>query len=114
MAALPYIAAMPASTAHYSWNDLFSQILRHRTLLIRANLVAILAAALSVPIPLLIPLLVDEVLLKKPGWLTTTMDKLFPADWHGPILYVLVITVLTMVLRLAWLFFPFGRPANLP
>ncbi len=105
MATLPYIAAMPASTAHYSWNDLFSQILRHRTLLIRANLVAILAAALSVPIPLLIPLLVDEVLLKKPGWLTTTMDKLFPADWHGPILYVLVITVLTIVLRLAWLFF---------
>lgn len=105
MATLPYIAAMPASTAHYSWNDLFTQIFRHRTLLIRANLVAILAAALSVPIPLLIPLLVDEVLLKKPGWLTTTMDKLFPADWHGPILYVLVITVLTIVLRLAWLFF---------
>ncbi|SKA91798.1 ATP-binding cassette, subfamily C [Thiothrix eikelboomii] len=89
----------------YTWNDLFRQTMRHRGLLIRANLIAILTAVLSVPIPLLIPLLVDEVLLKQPGVLTQFIDQLFPSSWHGPILYVLAVTVITICLRLAWLFF---------
>lgn len=89
----------------YTWNDLFRQTMQHRSLLIRANLIAILTALLSVPIPLLIPLLVDEVLLKKPGPMTAFIDQLFPTSWHGPILYVLAITVLTILLRLAWLLF---------
>lgn len=94
-----------ASTHAYTWNDLFRQTMRHRGLLIRANLIAILTAVLSVPIPLLIPLLVDEVLLKQPGVLTQFIDQLFPNSWQGPILYVLAVTVITIVLRLAWLFF---------
>lgn len=76
---------MPESLpALYTWNDLFRQTMRHRSLLVRANLIAILTAFLSVPIPLLIPLLVDEVLLKQPGPLTHAIDQIFPASWHGP------------------------------
>ncbi len=89
----------------YTWNELFRQTLRYRGLLIRANLIAILTAVLSVPIPLLIPLLVDEVLLKQPGALTNFLDKIFPTHWQGPILYVLAVTLITIFLRLAWLFF---------
>ncbi|MFZ1389640.1 MAG: ABC transporter ATP-binding protein [Thiolinea sp.] len=97
---------MPESQlVSYTWNDLFRQTMRHRSLLIRANLIAILTAILSVPIPLLIPLLVDEVLLKRPGALTQFIDQIFPASWHGPILYVMAVTVITILLRLAWLFF---------
>lgn len=97
---------MPTSQAPaYTWNDLFRQTMRHRSLLVRANLIAILTAFLSVPIPLLIPLLVDEVLLKQPGALTQAIDQIFPASWHGPILYVLIVTLVTIVLRLAWLLF---------
>ena len=51
----------------YQWRELFQHILRHRPTLIRANAVAILAAVIAVPIPLLVPLLVDEVLLHKPA-----------------------------------------------
>jgi ATP-binding cassette subfamily C protein len=87
----------------YQWRDLFRQVLLHRKELIRANGVAILAALISVPIPLLIPLLVDEVLLHKPAAMIALMDGLFPPTWHGPILYISGITLLTMVLRLLWL-----------
>ncbi|HPY41040.1 MAG TPA: ABC transporter ATP-binding protein, partial [Thiolinea sp.] len=89
----------------YTWNDLFRQTMRHRGLLVRANLIAILTAILSVPIPLLIPLLVDEVLLKKPGPLTQFIDQIFPSHWHGAILYVMFVTVITILLRLTWLLF---------
>lgn len=89
----------------YTWRDLFQQTMRHRGFLIRANLIAIITAFLSIPIPLLIPLLVDEVLLHKPGALTAFLNQLFPVAWHGPILYVASITVVTVLLRLAWLLF---------
>ncbi len=54
----------------------------------------------SVPIPLLIPLLVDEVLLNQPGVSVATMNSIFPTDWHGPILYILAVLFLTLFLRL--------------
>ena len=87
----------------YQWRELFQHILRHRPTLIRANAVAILAAVIAVPIPLLVPLLVDEVLLHKPAKMIDIMNSLFPADWHGPALYITVVTVITVVLRLLWL-----------
>jgi ATP-binding cassette subfamily C protein len=89
--------------AQYHWRDLFRQVLDHRKELVTANLVAILAALISVPIPLMIPLLVDEVLLHKPASMIVTMDALFPASWHGPVLYISAITLLTVFLRLIWL-----------
>jgi ATP-binding cassette subfamily C protein len=87
----------------YQWRDIFRQALSHRKALIRANSVALLAALISVPIPLLIPLLVDEVLLHKPASMIALMDSLFPSNWHGPVLYIGGITLFTMVLRLLWL-----------
>lgn len=78
-------------------------MLAHRKELVIANLVAIFAVLISVPIPLLIPLLVDEVLLDKPGWLVAWMNGLFPAEWHGAVLYISFITVLTVIMRLAGL-----------
>ncbi len=82
-----------------TWRDILQLALQHRPQLIKANIVAILAALVSVPIPLLMPLLVDEVLLDKPATLVTAMNSLFPADWHGPELYIGAILVLTIVLR---------------
>ncbi len=53
----------------------------------------------SIPIPLLFPLLVDEVLLKQPGKLVGWIGQLFPAAWSGPALYILFILVVTVMLR---------------
>jgi len=63
----------------------------------------LLAVAFSVPIPLLMPLLVDEVLLHKPGPLVSFTQSLFPAPWHGPVLYILFILLATLMLRLSML-----------
>jgi ATP-binding cassette subfamily C protein len=87
----------------YQWSDLFRQVLTHRKELLLANGIAILAVLVSVPIPLLIPLLVDEVLLHKPGWLVGLMNAWFPANWHGPVLYITFITIITIIMRLLWL-----------
>ena len=57
-------------TKAYTWESIFAISRQHKALLIKANLVAILATVVSVPVPLLMPLLVDEVLLDKPGKVT--------------------------------------------
>jgi ATP-binding cassette subfamily C protein len=89
----------------YSWNELIQMVLRHRRELVSANLIAILGAIAAVPVPLLIPLLVDEVLLHQPGKAVGLMNTLFPQSWQGPILYILAILVLTLVLRFLALIF---------
>ncbi len=83
----------------FSWDYILKITLSHKRELILANLVAILATIASVPLPLLMPLLVDEVLLEKPGLLINTLSPLFPAQWYGPVLYILLILLITIVLR---------------
>lgn len=89
----------------YSWSAIGRIVLGHRRELVLANLIAVLGALVAVPIPLLMPLLVDEVLLQQPATLVETMQGIFPAEWHGPVLYVLAVLLLTLLLRLAALVF---------
>ncbi len=84
----------------FNWHSLWRMALGHRRELIQAHIVALCATVMAVPVPLLMPLLVDEVLLEKPASLVTAMNELFPESWHGPVLYVLAILLLTLVLRL--------------
>ncbi len=83
----------------YTWHRIFNIALRHKREIILAHIIAIIATLLSVPIPLLMPLLVDEVLLNQPATLVHTINAIFPVAWHGPILIILVITLLSMLLR---------------
>ena len=46
-------------------------------------------------------LLVDEVLLEKPGSLVRGVEWIFPDGWHGPALTILSIMLLTILLRFA-------------
>lgn len=89
----------------YSWRELIGMVLSHRRELVAANLIAILGAVVSVPVPLLIPLLVDEVLLDQPGQAVAWMNRVFPDSWHGPVLYISAILLLTLLLRLLTLVF---------
>ncbi|BBL76863.1 ABC transporter ATP-binding protein [Methylomagnum ishizawai] len=82
------------------WAYIRGVVKEHRRGLIFANGVAIGAASAAVPVPLLMPLLVDEVLLGKPGPCVYWMDRLFPEEWHGPVLYITVLLVATLLLRL--------------
>jgi ATP-binding cassette subfamily C protein len=90
----------PVRNRAYDWREVIGMVLEHRRELLKANLIAILGALIAVPIPLLIPLLVDEVLLHQPGVAVTTMNGLFPEAWHGPVLYILAILLLTLLMRL--------------
>ena len=84
----------------YTWHSILDIVREHRKDLISAHIVAILAAVASVPIPLLMPLLVDEVLLHQPGRLVAWLNSQFPAAWQGPVLYIGAVLALTLALRL--------------
>ncbi|MGH1461525.1 MAG: ABC transporter ATP-binding protein [Neptuniibacter sp.] len=84
----------------YSWRYIFQVALEHRNELIKANIIAFVAALASVPLPLFMPLLVDEVLLDQPGLVIETLNPIFPESWHSPVLYISVILLCTIVLRI--------------
>jgi ATP-binding cassette subfamily C protein len=83
-----------------AWSDVLRQMRPFRARLILGNVVAILAVAASVPLPLILPLLVDEVLLARPGAFIATASPWFPADWHGPVLFIGLALIATLGLRL--------------
>jgi ATP-binding cassette subfamily C protein len=83
----------------YRWRDLLAMVGAHRRALLWANVIAVLGTLAAVPVPLLMPVLVDEVLLAQPGPAVAAMDRLFPPAWHGPVLYVLAVLVASIALR---------------
>lgn len=86
--------------AQYTLSYLVHLIRHHRRQLIYAHLVAIGATAASIPLPLLMPLLVDEVLLEQPAFLVPLIQAGSPEPWHGPILYVGAVLLLAVLLRI--------------
>ncbi len=89
----------------YTWQYVIGIALLHRRELILAHVIAIVAVLLAVPVPMLMPMLVDEVLLKQPGTAVAIMNEAFPQAWHGPVLYVTAVLALTICLRLGSLLF---------
>lgn len=83
-----------------SWAEIRRLALRHRKGLLLANLIAVIATLCSVPIPLLLPLLVDEVLLGQGNAALKVMDNFLPAGWQTAAGYIGLMLLLTLVLRL--------------
>ena len=86
-----------------SIKTIFSEIAKHKKVLISANLVAILATMLTIPVPLLIPLLIDEIILGKGGTITQTIDQYLtiPSAEY----YILTVLLLTLFLKALSLMF---------
>lgn len=89
-----------SEVSSYSWQSIFAIIKLHKKHLIRANIIALFAAAISVPVPLLMPLLVDEVLLGHPGKIVALLSDIFPQSWLTPVGIIAIIMLLSMLLRL--------------
>ncbi len=89
-----------SSLQSISWSYIVSLAKLHKRKLLQANIIALLAALVSAPVPMLMPLMVDEVLLDSPGFLVMGMQRLFPESWWGPVFFILVIMVVTIVARL--------------
>ncbi|MHC8441649.1 MAG: ABC transporter ATP-binding protein [Candidatus Eutrophobiaceae bacterium] len=94
-------AAQPSSTSalRFDWDYIAKIVRTHRHSLIRAHILAIFATSLSVPVPLLMPLLVDEVLLNQPGALLAFFGSFAPHDWQTPMGWILLALSLTITLR---------------
>ena len=91
--------SMNPRDGNYTWARVWAIVEEHRRELTSANIIALFAVLASVPLPLMMPLLVDEVLLNQPGFLVHAMDRVFPPAWHGAVLYIGVILLLTVILR---------------
>lgn len=88
----------------YTVRHVLNMALVHKKQLVTAHVIAVVAVMASIPIPLLIPLLIDEVLLDKPGKVVATVGKYFPESLHSPFLYIIVLTAICIVLRITYLF----------
>ena len=84
----------------YDWQELKNLVLSYKRELWLANFIAILGAIAAVPIPLLMPLLVDEILLNQPGGLVKIINFIIPQNWQLPIAYISIVLIFTLMLRL--------------
>jgi len=73
------------------------EINRHRAQLILANMVAVIATLISLPVPLLIPLLIDEIVLGKGGEVTQFIDQYMTVG--SPAYYILIVLIATILFR---------------
>lgn len=85
---------------HYSWSYIYKIAREHNKELFSAHIIALIATVASVPVPLLMPLLVDEVLLNKPGVTVDFINRFIPSDWHQPLTYIGIILIASLLLRL--------------
>jgi ATP-binding cassette subfamily C protein len=93
------ISTTESDVRKYTWSYILGVAREHKSTLVVAHIIAIISALLSVPVPLMMPLLVDEVLLDKPGAMVAFMEQVFPQAWHGPVLFIVAVMIASMTLR---------------
>ncbi len=89
----------------YHWRAIARLALKHRAELVRANILALLATLVIVPVPLLLPVLVDEVLLDQAGPVLPVMQAILPASLHTPVVYIALMVLVAFCMRSAALAF---------
>lgn len=89
-----------ASKQNYTWQRIKAIVFGHKPRLVKAHIIALAATLATVPLPLLLPLLVDEVLLEKPGMIVAALNGWLPDNWQTAFGYIFMITLITIVLRL--------------
>ena len=91
---------MNNTNRHYTWQCIYQLVLRHKKRLIQANIIAFFAMLATVPLPLLLPLLVDEVLLNQPGKVLALIDLTVPEAWQTALGYIAIVSLVTIILRI--------------
>ncbi|CAI8981483.1 ABC transporter ATP-binding protein [Pseudomonas sp. IT-P291] len=102
---LPDDVAPAKRVDRLSWAEIRRLALHHKKSLWIANGVAVLATLCSVPIPLLLPLLVDEVLLGHGDAALKIMNLALPDGWQKAAGYIGLMLLVTLTLRCAALMF---------
>jgi ATP-binding cassette subfamily C protein len=83
-----------------TFSKLWQSIQQHPRRLFWGQMLALTGALMAVPVPLLMPLLVDEVLLHQPATLTQLVGVVVPDVWMGAVAVVVVVAFVTIMLRL--------------
>ena len=78
-------------------------LLENKKALILGQIITIIAIIVSVPIPLLLPLLVDEVLLNKPDFFVNNINDLLGNG--SAFYYIAIVTFIVLFLRLIYFIF---------
>lgn len=81
---------------------IFKLLLDNKKSLIIGQIITIIAIIVSVPIPLLLPLLVDEVLLNKPDFFVNNINELFGNV--SAFYYIAIVTIIVLLLRIIYFF----------
>ena len=76
---------------------IYSLILENKKLLLFGQAITIIAIIISVPIPLMLPILVDEVLLNKPAFFVKSIDNIFGKG--SAFYYIFIVTLAVVFLR---------------
>ncbi|MBP6163967.1 MAG: ABC transporter ATP-binding protein [Aliarcobacter sp.] len=76
---------------------IYSLILENKKLLLFGQAITIIAIIISVPIPLMLPILVDEVLLNKPAFFVNSIDNIFGKG--SAFYYIFIVTLAVVFLR---------------
>jgi ATP-binding cassette subfamily C protein len=82
---------------------IYQLVLDKKPALIWGQILTLLAIFVSVPIPLMLPVMVDEVLLGKPGFIVESIDSLVGET--TPLYYILIVTLCVVLLRFIYYFF---------
>jgi len=77
-----------------SFKTIFTLVLKEKPILIFGQIITLIAILISIPIPLMLPIMVDEVLLSKPDKIVHTINNIFGT---GDALYYIAIVTLTVI-----------------
>jgi ATP-binding cassette subfamily C protein len=80
-----------------TFKTIFTLIYKNRSKLFVGQLITLVAILISIPIPLMLPIMVDEVLLNKPDKIVHTIDNLFGSG--EAFYYIFIVTITVVVLR---------------
>lgn len=83
--------------------SLFKFILHKKPALIYGQILTIIAIIISVPIPLMLPVMVDEVLLHKPAYFVESINHIFGET--TPFYYIAIVTLAVIFLRFTYYLF---------
>ena len=84
-------------------NSMLKLVMDKKPSLIYGQIITLIAILVSVPIPLMLPIMVDEVLLHKPGTIVNFIDYFL----HGttPFYYIALVTLAVVLLRFLYYIF---------
>ncbi|WP_419764525.1 MAG: ABC transporter ATP-binding protein [Arcobacter sp.] len=86
-----------------SFKNIYKLIVENKKDLLWGQFFTFIAISLSIPIPLMLPALVDEVLLKKPGFFVNNIDNLFSSG--NTFYYIAIVTAAVIFLRILFFIF---------